>query len=401
MSRIEFKQDINEGEDLKKIFCLFFTFIFVFSLPPKVYAEEASAPFDLTAKAYALAEIDTGRLIASKNAEICLPMASTTKIMTAFVAIRSNRLNDEITVTEEDVKVEGSSLSLRAGDVMKLSDMVRGMMAVSGNDAAKTIARFLGGSDENFAAMMNETAKELGMENTNFKNPHGLPDDEHFTTASDMVKLTSAALKEPLFLDIVSSYKTEITYINSVLGYSVRRLTNSNKLLNLVDGCIGVKTGYTVKSGRCLVSAVRREGAGVVCVVLNSPDYYNDSQTLLEYGMTKVMFGDIITDTVEYELNVVGGIKTAVRVQNTKYLLGSMLISDYESMKKEIVLPKFVYAPIKAGDEVGRIQIEFEDGTQVSVPIVAMESVEKINYAEALRRNLFETLTANIKWIFT
>lgn len=401
MSRIEFKQDINEGEDLKKIFCLFFTFIFVFSLPPKVQAEEASAPFDLTAKAYALAEIDTGRLIASKNAEICLPMASTTKIMTAFVAIRSNRLNDEITVTEEDVKVEGSSLSLRAGDVMKLSDMVRGMMAVSGNDAAKTIARFLGGSDENFAAMMNETAKELGMENTNFKNPHGLPDDEHFTTASDMVKLTSAALKEPLFLDIVSSYKTEITYINSVLGYSVRRLTNSNKLLNLVDGCIGVKTGYTVKSGRCLVSAVRREGAGVICVVLNSPDYYNDSQTLLEYGMTKVMFGDIITDTVEYELNVVGGIKTAVRVQNTKYLSGSMLISDYESMKKEIVLPKFVYAPIKAGDEVGRIQIEFEDGAQVSVPIVAMESVEKINYAEALRRNLFETLTANIKWIFT
>lgn len=386
---------------MKKIFCLFFTFIFVFSLPPKVQAEEASAPFDLTAKAYALAEIDTGRLIASKNAEICLPMASTTKIMTAFVAIRSNRLNDEITVTEEDVKVEGSSLSLRAGDVMKLSDMVRGMMAVSGNDAAKTIARFLGGSDENFAAMMNETAKELGMENTNFKNPHGLPDDEHFTTASDMVKLTSAALKEPLFLDIVSSYKTEITYINSVLGYSVRRLTNSNKLLNLVDGCIGVKTGYTVKSGRCLVSAVRREGAGVICVVLNSPDYYNDSQTLLEYGMTKVMFGDIITDTVEYELNVVGGIKTAVRVQNTKYLSGSMLISDYESMKKEIVLPKFVYAPIKAGDEVGRIQIEFEDGAQVSVPIVAMESVEKINYAEALRRNLFETLTANIKWIFT
>lgn len=386
---------------MKKIFCLFFTFIFIFSLPPKVRAEEASAPFDLTAKAYALAEIDTGRLIASKNAETCLPMASTTKIMTAFVAIRSNRLNDEITVTEEDVKVEGSSLSLRAGDVMKLSDMVRGMMAVSGNDAAKTIARFLGGSDENFAAMMNETAKELGMENTNFKNPHGLPDDEHFTTASDMVKLTSAALKEPLFLDIVSSYKTEITYINSVLGYSVRRLTNSNKLLNLVDGCIGVKTGYTVKSGRCLVSAVRREGAGVICVVLNSPDYYNDSQTLLEYGMTKVMFGDIITDTVEYELNVVGGIKTAVRVQNTKYLSGSMLISDYESMKKEIVLPKFVYAPIKAGDEVGRIQIEFEDGAQVSVPIVAMESVEKINYAEALRRNLFETLTANIKWIFT
>lgn len=386
---------------MKRLFCLFFTLIFCFSLPIKAQAEETAAPFDLTAKAYALAEIDTGRLIASKNADVCLPMASTTKIMTAFVAIRSNRLSEEITVTEEDVRVEGSSLSLRAGDVMKLSDMVRGMMAVSGNDAAKTIARFLGGDEENFAEMMNDTAKELGMESTNFKNPHGLPDEEHFTTASDMAKLTSAALKEPLFLDIVSSYKTEITYINSVLGYSVRKLTNSNKLLNIVDGCIGVKTGYTIKSGRCLVSAVRREGAGVICVVLNSPDYYNDSQTLLEYGMTKVMFGDIITDTVEYELNVAGGIKNTVRVQNTSYLSSSMLVSDYESMKKDIILPKFVYAPIKAGDEVGRIRIVFEDGEEVSVPIVAMEDVEKLNYAEALRRNLFETLTANIKWIFT
>lgn len=386
---------------MKKLFCLFFTLIISLCLPVNARAEETAAPFELTAKAYALAEVDTGRLIVSKNADVCLPMASTTKIMTAFVAIRSNRLSEEITVTEEDVKVEGSSLSLRAGDVMKLSDMVRGMMAVSGNDAAKTIARFLGGDEESFAEMMNDTAKELGMENTCFKNPHGLPNEEHFTTASDMVKLTSAALKEPLFLDIVSSYKTEITYINSVLGYSVRKLTNSNKLLNIVDGCIGVKTGYTVKSGRCLVSAVRREGAGVICVVLNSPDYYNDSQTLLEYGMTKVMYGDIITDTVEYELNVAGGIKNTVRVQNTRYLSSSMLISDYESMKKDIILPKFVYAPIKAGDEVGRIRIVFEDGEEVSVPIVAMEDVEKLNHAEALRRNLFETLTANIKWIFT
>lgn len=383
---------------MKKLFCLFFAFILTFSLPLKARAEEL--PFTVTAKAYALAEIDTGRLIASKNADVKLPMASTTKIMTAFVAIRSNRLNEEITVTEDDVKVEGSSLSLRAGDVMKLSDMVRGMMAVSGNDAARTIARFLSGSEEDFAVLMNETAKELGMKDTNFKNPHGLPDDEHYTTASDMILLTCAALKEPLFLDIVSSYRTEITYINSVLGYSVRKLTNSNKLLNVLDGCIGVKTGYTVKSGRCLVSAVRRDGAGVVCVVLNSPDYYNDSEMLLEYGMTLVTYCDIITDTVEYELNVVGGIKTSVRVQNVKYLSGSMLISDYESMKKEIILPKFVYAPIKAGDEVGEIRITLKND-EISVPIVAMENVERISYGDALRQNLFETLVNNVKWIFT
>lgn len=386
---------------MKKIFCLFFVAVTLFTASvPGVNAEDAVPPDGLSAKAYILTEIDTGRVILSQNADMCLPMASTTKIMTALIAVESGRLDDVITVTDDDVKVEGSSLSLRGGDVMTLGNMVRGMMAVSGNDAARTIARFLGGSEEGFAEMMNRRAEELGMENTNFKNPHGLPDDEHYTTAADMAKLAAAALRDPVLSDIVSSYKTEITYINSVLGYTTRKLTNTNKLLNLVDGCIGLKTGYTTKSGRCLVSAVCREGAGVICVVLNCPNYWDDSTELLEYGMTQVMYADIITDTVEYELNVVGGTSETVRVQNTEYLSGSMLKSDYENMEISVELPRFVYAPVSDGDVVGEIHISVDGESFISVPMVAMEKVERMSFSEGLKRNLLDMLRVNTEWMF-
>ena len=382
---------------MKRLFCLFLSFLLLSCFSVSARAE---GEFDPSAKAYCLAEIDTGKIISSKNADVCLPMASTTKIMTALVAIESGRLDDIVLVTDDDVKVEGSSLSLRSGDVLTLGNIVRGMMAVSGNDAAHTIARFLGGSDEGFAEMMNDKAKKLGMENTNFENPHGLPDENHYTTAYDMVLLTSAALKNSIFLDIVSSYKTEITYLESVLGYTSRKLTNTNKLLNLVEGCIGVKTGYTLKSGRCLVSAVRREGAGVICVVLNCPNYWEDSKTLLEYGMTKVTYADIITDTVEYELNVVGGSLQTVRVQNTEYLSGSMLKSDYEAMRINVRLPKFVYAPIKSGDEIGDICVTVNGEIIASIPIIATQNISRVSFTEGLKDNFKDMLLSNISWMY-
>ena len=384
---------------MKRTFCLFFALLICALAPISVHAGE-EAPTGLSAKAYALCEIDTGRLICSHKGDVKLPMASTTKIMTALLAIESGRLNEIITVTAEDVKVEGSSLSLREGDRMTLSDMIRGMMTVSGNDAAKTIARFVGGSEKAFIGMMNARAAELMMESTHFNNPHGLPDDDHYTTAEDMLKLTCAALKEPLFADIVSHYKNEIPYINSVLGYTTRTLKNTNQLLNTVDGCVGVKTGYTKAAGRCLVSAVRREGTGVICVVLNCPNYWADSTSLLEYGMTQVVYGDIITDTVEYELNVVGGVSGTVRVQNTRFLSGSMLKKDYESMYISVVLPRFVYAPVKEGDNVGRIDVYFGGELFESIPIIAMENVQKISYFEGLSVNFEDMLLRNLRWLF-
>lgn len=385
---------------LKKIGCLLLILCFTVSLSLPVNATETQPPTGLSCKAYCVVEIESGRLIAQQNADAQRAVASTTKIMTALLAIESGRLEEVVTVTADDVKVEGSSLSLREGDRLTLSDLVRGMMTVSGNDAAHTIARFLAGDDAAFAQQMNDRAAELHMTSTHFANPHGLPNDDHYSTASDMAKLAVAAMKEPLFVDIVSTYRNEITYLTSSLGYTTRTLKNTNQLLNTVDGCIGVKTGYTVKAGHCLVSAVRREGAGVVCVVLGGPDYWNDSTALLEYGMTKVCYADIITETTEYQLNVVGGENSRIRVQNTEYLAGSMLKTDHEKLSITVTLPRFVYAPVEAGDRVGEILVTVDGEPYETVPLIAMENAPMRSLAEGAKENLLTILRQNLAWIF-
>lgn len=386
--------------NLKKILGFLLALCLTVSSLLGVYAQEMTLPTGLSCRAYCLVEIDSGRVIAEQNSHDQRAVASTTKIMTALLAIESGRLDEVVTVTEDDVKVEGSSLSLREGDRLTLSDLVRGMMTVSGNDAAHTIARFLAGDDEGFAQKMNDKAAALSMTATHFANPHGLPNDDHYSTAADMAKLAVAAMKEPLFVDIVSTYRNEITYLASTLGYTTRTLKNTNQLLNTVEGCVGVKTGYTVKAGHCLVSAVRREGAGVICVVLGGPDYWNDSRVLLEYGMTKVCYADILTETAEYQLNVVGGEADSVRVQNARYLAGSMTETDYNKLKITVTLPRFVYAPVKAGDRVGDIVVTVDGEPYETVPLVAMESVPMQDLSEGAKENLLNILRQNLTWLF-
>ena len=385
---------------LKKTTGILLSLFLCLSLLLPSFAEETPPPAGLSARAYCLAELDSGAVIAEKNADEKRPMASTTKIMTALLAVESGRLDEIVTVTDSDVRVEGSSLSLRAGDEMTLLDMTRGMMAVSGNDAAHTIARFLAGSDKAFAEQMNARASSLGMTSTHFTNPHGLPDEDHYSTAADMVRLTVEALRNPVFVDIVSAYKSEITYLHSVLGYTTRTVKNSNQLLNTVEGCIGVKTGYTTKAGRCLVSAVRRNGAGVVCVVLKAPDSWADSTALLEYGMTKVCHVDILTDTVEYELNVVGGTKSTVRVQNISYLSGSVTTDSLDGLETVVTLPRFAYAPVKAGDKVGEIAVYAHGERLIGIPLIAMEDAERMSTGEGMKINLLELLRNNFLWLF-
>lgn len=390
---------INGVWNMKKAVCLLFAFLwFVTSAPLRARAE--TPPQGLSCKAYCVVELRSGRLIADYHADDRRAVASTTKIMTALLAIESGRLNETVTVTESDVKVEGSSLGLREGDSMTLSDLVRGMMTVSGNDAAHTVARFLSGSDEAFAARMNARAADLGMTATHFNNPHGLPDDDHYSTAADMARLAVAALKYPLFLDIVSSPQNDVTYLTSARGYTVRTLKNTNQLLNRVEGCIGVKTGYTIKAGHCLVSAVERDGAGVVCVVLGSPDYWNDSAALLEYGMTEVCRAEPITEQIGYDLCVVGGVKEHVRVCNATFPSLSMRRADYEALQTTVSLPRFVYAPVRAGDRIGEISFSVDGETLVSVPLVATADVPLRETQTEPTEPLLSILYRNLIWLF-
>lgn len=238
-----------------------------------------SPTLSVSARAAALIDADDGKILYEKNANERLPMASTTKIMTALVALESASLDTVVTVHPDAVGVEGSSVYLTAGEKLTLEELLYALMLSSANDAAAAIAIALGGSVERFADMMNDCAARLGLNDTSFKNPHGLDAEGHYTTALDLARLTAHALKSDGFRRIASSYKQEIS------GPSGKRLlVNHNKLLRSYEGCIGVKTGYTKKTGRCLVSAAERDGLTLVAVTLNDGDDWRDHAAMLDYG---------------------------------------------------------------------------------------------------------------------
>lgn len=251
-------------------------------------------------------ELSTGTVLYQSNADNRLPMASTTKIMTAIIIVEDCNLSEEIKVPDCAVGVEGSSVYLKKNEIINIEDLVYGLMLRSGNDCATALAVHHSGSVENFAAVMNERAKEWGAENTNFKNPSGLPDSEHYTTAHDLCKITCHAMKNQKFREIVSTKN----YSGKFRSYA-----NKNKMLYNFSGATGVKTGYTVAAGRCLVSSALRNGMEVVTVVLNCPDMYAESGSLLErcfnnyklinLNANSVFMSDIVPCKLDKSLNLV------------------------------------------------------------------------------------------------
>ena len=230
--------------DLKRIVCV----VLAALLFPFVHTNAEMT----SAKAAVLINGDTGEIIYSYNENEKLPMASTTKIMTALILCETADLSEEITVTADMLKVEGSSMGLLAGDRVTYHDLLYGMMLASGNDAANVTAISIAGSVEKFAKMMNRRAEELGLKNTHFVTPSGLDADGHYTTAYDLALLAAFALKNEDFAKAASSKSAVLNYGNPPYR---RTLTNHNKLLSSFEGAVGVKTGFTKKSGRCLVSA--------------------------------------------------------------------------------------------------------------------------------------------------
>lgn len=218
-------------------------------------------------------ELERGDVLYSKNADRRLPMASTTKIMTALIVCEECDLGEVITVPDKAVGVEGSSIYLKKDEKISVKDLLYGLMLRSGNDAACALAIHHSGSLEAFVERMNARAEELGAVNTNFCNPSGLPDDNHYTTAFDLCNIARAAMKNAVFAEVVSakSYKGDF-----------RSFVNKNKLLNTLDGANGVKTGYTEKAGRCLVSSAKRGNMDVVCVVLNCYDMFERSADIID-----------------------------------------------------------------------------------------------------------------------
>ena len=353
----------------------------------------SSSAYDIDAKAYVLINADTLDIIDSSNAHLRLSMASTTKILTALILAEQDNLDKEVVTTKEMVTVEGSSMGLLPGDTVSYYELLVGMMLPSGNDAANTAAISISGSTEKFADVMNAKAAELGMTNSHFVTPSGLDNVNHYSTAYDMALLTVAALKNDTLRNIFSQTKITVTYGNPPYQ---RTLYNHNKLLDEYEYCIGVKTGYTKKSGRCLVSAASKDGCTVIAVTLNDSDDWNDHKALLDYGFSKLCSYDATPNLSSNSVNVVGGEKEYVLMQTEPFLLG-VDCSDRKSVVSQCEFKPFVYAPIKQGDKIGEVNYFYNGKYLKSTDIVATEDIVR----NEVKLNSFQILVKKLKYIFS
>ncbi|MCV4230151.1 D-alanyl-D-alanine carboxypeptidase [Virgibacillus sp. LDC1] len=248
-----------------------------------VHADHENGPTN-HAQAAALIDVTSGRVLYSKNGDERLRIASLTKIMTAIVAIEHGKLDDRVKISKNAFAKEGSSLFLKLGEEMTLENLLYGLMLRSGNDAATAIAEHVGGTEEGFVLLMNEKAAGLGLTNSHFMNPHGLDHDEHYSSANDVAKLTAYALKNPVFSEIVKTPTKKAPNPNEAWDY---KWDNKNKMLRFYEGADGVKTGYTKKAFRCLVSSATRNGQQIAAVTLNDGNDWNDHSKMLDYGFAQ------------------------------------------------------------------------------------------------------------------
>ncbi len=381
---------------MKKFFSALLVFIVTFSS-----CCFTASSLSVSAASAVLMVADTGEVIFEKNAYQRRGMASTTKIMTALLTAECATPDKVVVTTAEMVNVEGTSMGLKIGDKVTYHDLIYGMLLASGNDAANTAAISIDGSLSAFADRMNRRAAEIGMKDTKFVTPSGLDDENHFSTAYDMALLGCCALKNSVFLEACSTYSAKLCYGNE--PYS-RYLTNHNKLLKSFDGAIGIKTGFTKKSGRCLVSAAVRNGVMLVSVTLNAPNDWNDHKKMFEYGFERVKLKTF--DAKLPDLKIVGGDTETVSlsVLSELQIPSACDISEFEI---QLCLKCFEYAPICRGEPVGEVRICLDGKTVFSSAVVCDEDVlctteEKIDSLSLIERikSWFSDVSSRIKNLF-
>ena len=343
----------------------------------------------LSAQSAVLIDARDGRVLYEKDADTPRPMASTTKIMTAVVALESCDVNESIEIADEAVGVEGSSIYLQKGERMTLLELLYALLLQSANDAAVAIAVGVGGSVGNFADMMNEKAMSLGLTSTHFENHNGLDADGHVTTARELALLTAYALKNPTFAEIVATYKRKISGPNG----TVRLVVNHNKLLNMYDGCVGVKTGFTKKSGRCLVSAACRESLTLVSVTLSAPDDWRDHTAMLNYGYENYCC-EILCDEGGFieTLPVIGGVQDSLLCVNCDYVAAT-LPRDHDEITVDVQLPQMIYAPVSAGDIVGHVTYKCDGKVIGETDIKAAYNIEQIKFKKNFWQKVWDFIT--------
>lgn len=324
---------------LKTIVCLLLAAAFPIS----------AAAVDVSAKSAILYEASTGKILYQKDIHTQRDIASTTKIMTALVTIENARLDEVVTVKASCTGIEGTSMYLKPGEKLTVNTLLHGLMLQSGNDAAVTLADHVGGSVDKFVSMMNAEAQRLGLSNTRFQNPNGLTAQGHYSSALDMAKLAAYAMGKPEFRAIVSAQKYQA---------EGRYLSNHNRLLRMMDEVDGVKTGFTKAAGRCLVSSAVKDGMRLVAVTLADPNDWDDHIALYHYGFSNFAKRIFIQPGKNLaDIPVAGSNGAALPVAAVGELSGIFPSAQADDAKMEILLPRFVYAPVSAGQVIGEARL--------------------------------------------
>lgn len=348
---------------------------------------------EVSAQSAVVLTADTGTVLFEKDGHTPRPVASTTKIMTALLALEAAQEQGDplVDITQEMVAVEGSSMGLQAGDSISLTGLAAGMLLASGNDAANAAALYLDGSLESFAARMNQRAAALGMEDTHFVTPSGLDGEDaqglgHLSTAYDMALLARAALEDQAFRQLCSSPSLAVEFAEPVKRVTY---TNHNKLLTQYPGCVGVKTGFTKEAGRCLVSAAERDGALLIAVTLNAPNDWEDHAALLDYGFSQVEPYQLAGGDVRLTVPVVGSPVEVVSLRGSNGGEVTLPLGQGAQVERVVRVPKFLYAPVEAGEQVGEICWYLEGQLLGSAPLTAAGAAPLQEKAPSLWERLF------------
>ena len=358
-----------------------------------------AAPPILSAQGAILMDAKTGQVLYERNMNKKLAPASTTKIMTAIIAIESGRLDETTRVSAHAAATAGSSLNLYPGQIITLHELVTGLLLRSGNDAAVAIAEHLAGSVDAFVEMMNKKARSLGAIHTQFRNPHGLSAPNHLSTAFDLALMARYALLHPTFSQIVSTKETNIEWLDRKGQNHDRNIRNTNKLLWMLSDADGVKTGTTNMAGPCLVSSATRDNQRLIAVVLHDHARWYDSMQLLKYGFEQYEL---------YEYAEDGAVFAAVPIENGMTDMvdalvagaGSLVVtaSDYPAVTVEVDLPEKIKAPVYQGQKIGEIVFYVQEKAVKTVDLVAGSAVEENTISKILLRHWLSTMQRLAGW---
>ena len=333
-----------------------------------VYAQPAPT---ISAHSAILINADTGTILFEKNAYEERAMASLTKIMSTLLTIEAGDLDVPFEVDPYAIRVEGTSMGLRPGDIVTRRALCYGMMLPSGNDASNAAAVSVSGNIPQFVELMNQKATQLKMYHTRFANPSGLDAYGHYSTAFDMARLTVEALKNPLFSEICRSSSAQVEFGNPPYP---RWLNNNNKLLYMYEGTIGVKTGFTDDARRCLVSAVERDGVTLIAVTLNAPDDWNDHMKMYDYGFALYGKKVINYDLSGYGVHIVSGDKEFVGVRYSEVPYVNLLEEEMAMVTIKVNPLPFLYGGFDIGEFAGNVTYYYNDVPIKSTPLVTAEN---------------------------